>query len=139
MGSLRILDEDLPAPIESANSVLLMASDWVLVYAMDVDMSCLLVLITFTKATLFYIGCSCLLVNKRKKTKYFSAQSIGIASTKFVGKQHRTMIISLQNFRFQYTCELQALLSPNTMYVQKQMVTRYNQTTLDCTVFLDVG
>ena len=58
-------------PIESANSVLLMANHWVLVYAMDVDMSCLLVLITFTKATIFYLGCSCVLMNKRKKDEIY--------------------------------------------------------------------
>ena len=88
----------MPAPIDSANSVLLRVNYWVLVYAMDVDMSCLLVLIAFTKATIFYTGCGCLLVNMRKKMKYFSVQSTGRASTRFVGKQileHKTMIISI--------------------------------------------
>ena len=73
--------------------------------------------------------------------KYFSAQLIGTASTKFVDKQIlglKTMIMSIQNFQFQYTYELQAFLSPNTMYVQEKIlckVTRYIvQTTLDCTV-----
>ena len=69
-----------------------------------------------------------------KKTNYFSAQSVGTPSTKFVDKQileHKTMIISimLMSYRLFYLPKRSQWYArlPGTLIV-------LNKTTLDCTV-----